>query len=78
DALAARAVALLARTEAGSRPIRLLGVSLHDLEPQEEEAPSPREPGQLLLPFGDPLDPGRLAESAARAESSSPESSIEE
>jgi DNA polymerase-4 len=63
DAVAARAVALLARTEAGSRPIRLLGVSLHDLEAGDEDPPDRH--GQLLLPF-----PG-LAESRARAESSS-------
>ena len=31
-ALAARAVALLSRTEAGVRPVRLLGVSVHNLE----------------------------------------------
>jgi DNA polymerase-4 len=31
DELAARAVALLARTDAGRRPVRLLGVSLHGL-----------------------------------------------
>jgi DNA polymerase-4 len=63
EALAARAVALLARTEAGSRPIRLLGVSLHDLEPKEDEVEDTR--GQLLLPFPD------LAESTTGAESSS-------
>jgi DNA polymerase-4 len=32
DALAGRAVALLSKTEAGKRPIRLLGVSVHNLE----------------------------------------------
>ncbi len=68
DALAARAVALLARTEAGTRPIRLLGVSLHDLEPQEEEPLDARAPGQLLLPFA-ASDSARLAESKARTES---------
>jgi DNA polymerase-4 len=31
DQLAARAVALLERTHAGTRPIRLLGVSVHNL-----------------------------------------------
>ena len=31
DAIAARAVALLARTEAGQRPVRLLGASVHNL-----------------------------------------------
>jgi DNA polymerase-4 len=31
DAIAARAVALLERTEAGTRPVRLLGASVHNL-----------------------------------------------
>ena len=31
DEIAARAVALLARTEAGERPVRLLGASVHNL-----------------------------------------------
>jgi DNA polymerase-4 len=33
--LAARAVSLLERTEAGVRPVRLLGVSVHNLEPTD-------------------------------------------
>jgi DNA polymerase-4 len=37
-AIAARAVALLDKTEAGTRPVRLLGVSVHNL--QETEEPS--------------------------------------
>ena len=45
DALAARAVSLLARTEAGARPVRLLGVSVHNLVNDEEV-----EVGKL--PFG--------------------------
>ncbi len=45
--VAARAGALLDRTEAGARPVRLLGVSVHGwVGPGDEE---PR--GQLLLPF---------------------------
>lgn len=32
DAIAARAVALLGKTDAGRRPVRLLGVSVHNLE----------------------------------------------
>ena len=37
DALASRAVALLDRTEAGVRPVRLVGVSVHNLiDPGEE------------------------------------------
>jgi DNA polymerase-4 len=35
DALAARAVALIDKTDAGRRPVRLLGVSVHNLEPSE-------------------------------------------
>ncbi len=48
DELAARAVALLARTDAGHRPIRLLGVSLHGLATaaagRPDRAPAPRLP----------------------------------
>jgi DNA polymerase-4 len=44
-ALAARACALLARTEAGRRPVRLLGVSVHNLV-------DPNEPAEdTTLPF---------------------------
>jgi DNA polymerase-4 len=47
DDIASRAVALLDRTDAATRPVRLLGVSVHNLEdpsaPFEEEEP--------LLPF---------------------------
>jgi DNA polymerase-4 len=42
DALAARAVALLERTEAGRRPVRLLGVSVHNLiDPSHDEDGAP-------------------------------------
>jgi hypothetical protein len=41
-------VALLEKTEAGRRPIRLLGVSVHNLtdgsEPEEDEPPQRRLP----------------------------------
>ena len=44
-----RVAALLARTEAGTRPIRLLGVSVHGLEtPERHDAAA----GQLQLPLG--------------------------
>ena len=46
DDLAGRAVALLERTEAAMRPVRLLGVSVHNLE--DPSAPFDAEP---LLPF---------------------------
>ena len=42
DAIAARAVALLARTEAGQRPVRLLGASVHNLC---DTATRPERPG---------------------------------
>ena len=45
DAIAARAVALLARTEAGRRPVRLLGASVHNFV--DTSAPA----GEPLLPF---------------------------
>ena len=45
--IAARAVQLLERTEAGSRPVRLLGVSVHNLDRAEHRTP----PG--WLPFAD-------------------------
>ena len=46
DQIAARAMRLLGRTEAGSRPIRLLGVSLHNLMPADET--SDEHPGLPL------------------------------
>ncbi len=39
DALAARAVALLDRTDAGVRPVRLLGVSVHNLADPDDGPP---------------------------------------
>jgi DNA polymerase-4 len=50
DAIVRRALALLDRTEAGQRPVRLLGVSVHNLG-AELDAP-PIEP-QGRLPFDD-------------------------
>jgi DNA polymerase-4 len=47
DDIAARAVLLLDRTEAATRPVRLLGVSVHNLE--DPSAPFSRE--DPLLPF---------------------------
>ena len=47
DSLAARAVALLERTEAGPRAVRLLGVSVHNLIDPSEPADEP------VLPFLD-------------------------
>jgi DNA polymerase-4 len=48
--IAARAVELLDRTDAGRRPVRLLGVSVHNLG---DETSDPRWPDRL--PFGDEL-----------------------
>ena len=45
--IAAQAVALLERTEAGRRPVRLLGVGAHGLVSDEELPPAPES-----LPFG--------------------------
>ena len=39
-----RAVALLERTEAGSRPVRLVGVSVHNLIDPDEEPKRPELP----------------------------------
>ncbi len=50
DEIAARAVALLEKTEAGRRPVRLLGVSLHGFSDSKElPASSAAPPGQLPL-----------------------------
>jgi DNA polymerase-4 len=65
EQLTARAIALLDKTAAGQRPIRLLGVSLHGLT-DDDKPPSPvptrinqattLRPVQLSLPF-QPVDP---------------------
>jgi DNA polymerase-4 len=49
--VAARAVALLDRTEAGTRPVRLLGVGVHNLSGLDDEPPAPRTSGIPRLPF---------------------------
>jgi DNA polymerase IV len=56
EEITARALALLEKTEAGSRPVRLLGVSLHGLS--EAGDPPPQEPRALTeLPFTDEEPP---------------------
>jgi DNA polymerase-4 len=50
EEITARAVALLAKTEAGRRPVRLLGVSLHGLSASPEEPRLLRDADQLTLP----------------------------
>jgi DNA polymerase IV len=51
DAIAARAVALLDRTDAGKRPVRLLGVGLHGLSSVEEAETPPTANRDPRLPF---------------------------
>jgi DNA polymerase-4 len=51
DAIAARAVALIDRTEAGKRPVRLIGVGLHGLSSAEQTGPPPKKTGDPRLPF---------------------------
>jgi DNA polymerase-4 len=62
DALVRRALELVTRTEAGRRPVRLLGVSVHNLtdsdEPEARERPrderQPRLPFEATPPDGQP------------------------
>lgn len=49
--IADRALTLLERTEAGVRPVRLLGVSVHNLGDQDVLPPRPRVTGEPRLPF---------------------------
>jgi DNA polymerase-4 len=49
--IAARAAALLEKTEAGRRPVRLLGVSLHNLEESENEQRRPARQTDPSLPL---------------------------
>jgi len=43
DNIAARALKLLDKTEAGARAVRLLGVSVHNFGGEEDEEPESRE-----------------------------------
>ncbi len=54
--IVARTAALLAKTEAGTRPVRLLGVSVHGFSTTMEVAPAraSRPRASLPLPFDDP------------------------
>jgi len=49
ESMVARALALLAKTEAGARPVRLLGVGVHNLSTDEGDETPPW--GELRLPF---------------------------
>ena len=51
EAIAAHALTLLARTDAGRRPVRLLGVSVHNFG--DSVSPTPSDVAELRLPFGD-------------------------
>ena len=48
EQIAARAIALLEKTDAGRRPVRLLGASVHNLEPSD--APRTHRPTRDLEP----------------------------
>ena len=52
DQIVLRARRLLDRTEAGARPVRLLGVTLHNLSAEEDAPPAPEHP---TLPLYDAL-----------------------
>ena len=53
-AITARALALLDKTEAGARPVRLLGVSMHNLADTTDTPARPARPGKgPRLPFDD-------------------------
>ena len=51
DAVAGRALDLLGRTDAGRRPVRLLGVGVHNFSESEHDN-EPAPPAEDLLPFG--------------------------
>jgi len=57
EEIAARAVSLLEKTEAGRRPVRLLGVSVHGFH-EREEKPAEASVDQLGLPVEDSSEPG--------------------
>ena len=50
DEIVLRAAALVEKTEAGRRPVRLLGVSLHNLSSAADAPAQPDEEDQLALP----------------------------
>jgi DNA polymerase-4 len=53
DAIMGRAMALLAKTDAGVRPVRLLGVSAHNLQESSDPPRSPERTEAPRLPFDD-------------------------
>ena len=67
DAIVGRARRLLDRTAAGDRPVRLLGVTLHNLTAEEDGRPAPENPPLPLYdppPAAGPDDPARAPGSA--------------
>ena len=70
DDIAVRAVALLDKTEAGRRPVRLLGVSVHNLCESEIPAARGHEPAPRL-PFEDPQSAARDPQSDRAADDGS-------
>lgn len=59
ERIVVRARRLLDRTEACTRPVRLLGATVHNLSAEEDVPPGPGHP---TLPLSDPFPPGRPAE----------------
>jgi DNA polymerase IV len=53
DEITLRAAALIAKTEAGRRAVRLLGVSLHGLHPPQPESADPATESQYALPVSE-------------------------
>ena len=51
DDIAARAIKLLEKTEAGHRPVRLLGVSVHNFDRDHDQAAEVEEEKEGRLPF---------------------------
>jgi DNA polymerase-4 len=52
EAIASRALALVGKTDAGRRPVRLLGVSVHNLEDSDDVRPKrPAREGAPRLPL---------------------------
>ena len=49
EAIGARALALLAKTEAGTRPVRLLGVGVHNLSTDTVPDATPNDEAPLLF-----------------------------
>jgi DNA polymerase IV len=53
DEITQRATGLIAKTEAGRRAVRLLGVSLHGLHPPQPESADPATESQYALPVSE-------------------------